>query len=949
MLLVVGARATMRYWLKVRIPFSGVISASLGRGMQTSLRMLDWGSLRTRITVGVLVATLSVLWITVLSLSHTLREDMETTISAQQFSTVSLIANELDRSIRERLSVVESISGKLSAETMRNPDTVQAYLEQRDVPASTFNWGVLVVDAHGVAIASTPRERGRRGIDFSNYPVIAEVLADGRTRITDPLLSQHSKQPVVAMQVAIKDADGKVLGVVIGVINLAEPNFLDEISTSKYGRTGDFFVTAPRSRSYVASSDKRRLQKAGPPPGLNPVYDRYINGYEGSGVALSSRGVVELSSSKQIPSTGWLMQSVLPTDEAFAPIRSMQRDLLLISALLSILATLLTGWWLRRQLAPLAEASALLGQMQEGRTPRQALPIRKMDEIGKLTAAFNGLQEAMAAEEAKAAEHAANTRLRRIVSAVPGVVFQYRLHADGEGSFPFISDAVTDIYGVAPEDLEQSSQAIRRMLHPEDSTAFHSSLYTSARDLSHWRTEYRIVAADGRIKWLLVDAVPEAGSEGSVVWYGFIADITQTKAMEAELRQALEDHKRKDEEIERYRNHLEQLVSERTADLEQARAEAVRLARIKSDFLANMSHEIRTPLNGVLGMAHIGMRSTDENSRANEAFRKIVSSGTLLLGIINDILDLSKMEAGMLKIETTEIELAPMLAETLEMMRERASSKGIVLALKTADLPPRLLGDPLRLRQILLNLLSNAIKFTEAGQVDLEVGRDGEQLLIRVTDTGIGITDSQIGKIFSPFEQGDNSTTRKFGGTGLGLAITERIVKLMGGTIQVDSVPGQGSVFTVRLPYQPGRPAPAPEVQPVALPAGSLPLAGLKILVAEDNEINQEIMQANLSDDGASVTLVDNGQLAVDAVRNNPPGSFDVVLMDVQMPVLSGLDAARQIKQLAPDLPVIGQTAHALAQDRADCLAAGMVGYIAKPINPQLLNALILKHTPAAH
>ena len=171
----------------------------------------------------------------------------------------------------------------------------------------------------------------------------------------------------------------------------------------------------------------------------------------------------------------------------------------------------------------------------------------------------------------------------------------------------------------------------------------------------------------------------------------------------------------------------------------------------------------------------------------------------------------------------------------------------------------------------------------------------------------------------------------------------------MGGSIQVDSVPGQGSVFTVRLPYQPGRPAPAPEVHPIALPAGSLPLAGLKILVAEDNEINQEIMQANLSDDGASVTLVDNGQLAVDAVRNNPPGSFDVVLMDVQMPVLSGLDAARQIKQLAPDLPVIGQTAHALAQDRADCLAAGMVGYIAKPINPQLLNALILKHTPAAH
>jgi len=917
--------------------------------MKTSLRMLDWRSLRTRITVGVLVATLSVLWITVLSLSHTLREDMETTISAQQFSTVSLIANELDRSIRERLSVVESISRKLTAEMMRNPDAVQAYLEQRDVPASTFNWGILVVDTHGVAIASTPLERNRRGVDFSNYPVIGEVLADGKTRITDPLLSQHSQQPVVAIEVAVTGADGQILGLVIGVTNLAEPNFLDEISTSKYGRTGDFFVTAPLSRSYVASSDKRRLLKRGPPPGLNPVYDRYINGYEGSGVALSSRGVVELSSSKQIPSTGWLMQSVLPTDEAFASIRSMQQDLILISALLSVLATLLTGWWLRRQLSPLAEASELLGRMQAGTIPRQALPIRKMDEIGKLTAAFNSLQEAMAAEEAKAAEHAANTRLRRIVAAVPGVVFQYRLHADGEGSFPFISDAVTDIYGVAPESLEQSSQAIRRMLHPEDSTAFHNSLYTSARDLSHWRTEYRIIAADGAIKWLLVDAVPEAAGDDSVIWYGFIADITQTKAMEAELRQALEEHKRKDKEIERYRDHLEQLVGERTADLEQARAEAVRLARIKSDFLANMSHEIRTPLNGVLGMAHIGMRTTEENSRANQAFRKIVSSGTLLLGIINDILDLSKMEAGMLKIESTEFDLAPILAETLELMRERASSKGVVLELRTTNLPASLQGDPLRLRQILLNLLSNAVKFTEAGKVDLDVRRDGEDLLIRVADTGIGITDSQIGKIFSPFEQGDNSTTRKFGGTGLGLAITERIVKLMGGTIQVDSQPGQGSVFTVRLPYRPGHRI-MPEAVPYeASPTGMQPLAGLKILVAEDNEINQEIMQANLTEDGATVTMVGNGQLAVDAVRNNPPDSFDIVLMDVQMPVLSGLDAARQIKEHAPALPVIGQTAHALAQDRADCLAAGMVDYIAKPINPALLNALILKHTNNPH
>ena len=919
--------------------------------MKTSFRMFEWRSLRTRITAGVLLLSLSMLWGTVLSLSHTLRADMEAAISAQQFSTVSLIAGELDRSIRERLSVVESISGKLSAEMMRNPERVQAYLEQRDIPESTLNWGILVVDSKGMAIASTPERLQRRGVDFSNYPVVKQVLSEGKTHITDPLLSQHSKQPVVAIQVPIIAADRQVLGGVIGVINLAESNFLDEISTSKYGRTGSFFVTAPASRTYVASSDKRRLMKVGPPPGLNPVYDRYINGYEGSGVALSSRGVVELSSSKRIPTTGWLMQSVLPTDEAFEPIRLMQQHLLIISAVLSVLATLLAWWWLRRQLSPLTEASGLLNQMSAGTLPRQALPVRKMDEIGTLTAAFNQLQEVIVSDEAKAAEHAANTRLRRIVSALPGVVFQYRLLPDGHGHFPFVSDAVTDIYGVTPEELERSGDPIRKLIHPDDAKAFFTSLYASAESRSPWRIEYRIITAAGQLKWLLVDAIPEAESTDTVIWFGFIADITRTKAMEAELRLALEEHQRKDIEIERYRDHLEQLVSERTADLEQARAEAVRLARIKSDFLANMSHEIRTPLNGVLGMAHIGVRSTEENTRANEAFRKIVSSGTLLLGIINDILDLSKMEAGMLKIETTEIELAPILAETIELMQERAGIKGIALGLKTRNLPASLRSDPLRLRQILLNLLSNAIKFTEAGKVDLEVGLDEGELLIQVTDTGIGITDSQISKIFHPFEQGDNSTTRKFGGTGLGLAITERIVRLMGGQISVHSVPDQGSVFSVRLPYHPGQTPDLPvaavsSVQP-ADPAR--PLAGLNILVAEDNEINQEIMRDNLSEDGANVTLVDNGQLAVDAIRNKPPGSFDCILMDVQMPVLSGLDAARQIKAIAPQLPIIGQTAHALTQDREDCLAAGMDDYIAKPIDPQKLNALILKHLPGKH
>ncbi|MDP3637516.1 MAG: ATP-binding protein [Azonexus sp.] len=915
--------------------------------MKVSFSIFNWRSLRTRITVGMLIVCLSVLWVTVLALSHSLRQDMEATISAQQFSTISLIASDIDRAVRERQHILQSIASKLSSKIKPadSSNAAQDYLEWRDVPDSFFNWGVMVIDLKGMAIASTPESLQRRGVDFSKYLGVDKVLASGQPFVADPIFSEHSQQPVLAMLAPILGPNGKVLGAVIGVTNLHKTNFFDAINAAKYGLTGDFVITAPATRAYVASSDPRRIMKNGPPVGVNAVYDRYIDGYEGSGVARSSRGVVELSSSKRIAATGWLMQSILPADEAFASIRRMQQHLLIISLCLTLLATAATWWWLRRQLQPLAEASELLDAMRDGKIDRQALPVRKMDEIGQLTAAFNGLQEAMLAEEAKAAEHTANQRLRRIVSYIPGVVFQYRRYPDGSGNFPFISDGVGEMYGVTPDEMAQSSASIRKMVHPDDLEKFFRALDESAKNLTPWRIEYRINHPDGQLKWLLVNAIPEQGVDNDIIWYGFIADITETRAMEIELRLAIAEHTRKDAEIVRYRDHLEQLVSERTAALEIARADAERLAKTKSEFLANMSHEIRTPLNGVLGMAYIGLRATTDGSKAHEAFSKINNSGKLLLGLINDILDFSKMEAGMLKLESTSVDLRLILNESLELMHERATAKGLDLQLKPApDMPKFCLSDPLRLRQILLNLLSNAIKFTDTGSVTLEAGLTENQLLIRVSDSGIGMTEAQISKIFAPFEQGDNSTTRKFGGTGLGLSITERIVRLMGGRIEVSSQPGVGSIFAIRLPYLPHLPL----IQPVSIApplSRRQPLAGLKILVVEDNEINQEIMQENLSEDGARVTVVDDGQQAVDCIRQSTPGSFDIVLMDIQMPVMNGHDAARAILRIAPDLPIIGQTAHALSQDRDACLAAGMVDHIAKPIDPEKLIAMILKHT----
>ena len=914
--------------------------------------LINLRSLQVRITLGVLLVSLIVLWSAVLILDRTLRQDMENSILAQQFSTVSLIATEVDRSIRERQQIVEAIADDYQSAVLGDPFSAQAMLDQYPLPPAIFNWGVIILDQQGIAVASVPHDIQRTGVNFIDYPGIRDILAGGKSLITDPLFSEHSQQPVIALESPIRDQDQRVIGVAVGVVNLQLPNFLDQIGNSKYGSTGDFLITAPKTRSYVAASDKSRLLKPGPARGVNPIYDRYIDGYEGSGLARSSRGVLELSSSKQIPATGWLMQSVLPADEAFAAINAIEQHVFIVSSALTVLLGLLCWWWLRRQLRPLAETSQLLTKISNGELPRQALPVHKNDEIGQLTSAFNQLQDFIIAQESKAAEHAANTRLRQIVSEVPGVVFEYRLHADGHGSFLFASDAIKTLFGVSPDDVADTTEPIRKMVYPPDNPAFVDSLQTSARNLTPWRHEYRICMPDGQIKWLLIRAVPEPTEDHSITFCGFVADITEIKAMEAELRNALAEHARKDAEIERYRDHLEQLVGERTADLEQARAEAMHLAMAKSEFLAKMSHEIRTPLHGVLGMTHIGLRASEDGSKAHDAFVKIQHSGKLLLGIINDILDFSKMEAGMLKIDCLPVDLGTVLDETMELLQERATSKGLALHLvRAANFPSHCRSDALRLRQILLNLLSNAVKFTSTGTVSLEAELDGDALKFMVRDTGIGISADQLSNIFNPFEQGDNSTTRRFGGSGLGLAITDHLVQLMEGRIEVDSTRDVGSCFTVHLPYKPLERRKSPRQETIiAIPPDSNVLAGMRILVVEDIDINRHIMGELLGEVGADVTFAEDGQQAVNTVREQGWQAFDAVLMDVQMPVMNGIDATLEIHRFAPDLPIIGQTAHALVEERTACFVAGMVDHISKPIDPDTLFAIILKHArrPAA-
>jgi PAS domain S-box-containing protein len=376
---------------------------------------------------------------------------------------------------------------------------------------------------------------------------------------------------------------------------------------------------------------------------------------------------------------------------------------------------------------------------------------------------------------------------------------------------------------------------------------------------------------------------------------------------------------------------------------EKALVAAENLARARSEFLANMSHEIRTPMNGVLGFAQIGKRNHKDPDKARNAFEKILTSGNQLLGVVNEILDFSKIEAGQMHVEARELPLGEVLDHALELVAERAHAKGLDLRLeKGADLPSTCVSDPLRVGQILLNLLTNAVKFTETGSVTLSASLQDGQLVFRVTDTGIGMSEEQLGYVFNPFQQADGSTTRKFGGTGLGLAICKRLLELMQGDIRVDSIPGAGSRFEVRLPYvEPPPHADIAAANTVIL--ADKPLKGISILLAEDDPINQMVLEVNLREDGAHLVKVGDGATAVERVIADGPQAYDIVLMDLQMPVMDGYEATRRILELAPALPIIGQTAHAFDEDREKCLAAGMAAHIAKPIDPLALVKLVLQ------
>jgi len=401
-------------------------------------------------------------------------------------------------------------------------------------------------------------------------------------------------------------------------------------------------------------------------------------------------------------------------------------------------------------------------------------------------------------------------------------------------------------------------------------------------------------------------------------------------------------------QLEDHSHILEEKVEKRTRQLAEARDRALAAAQAKSDFLANMSHEIRTPMNAVIGMAYLALDvSRDEKQR--DYLNKILTASETLLVIINDILDFSKVEAGKLSLEAADFNLAETVNNVASVNAIAANAKGLNLLFDYPPDLPLLRGDSMRLGQVLLNLVNNAVKFTEQGQVKLVVEviekTDSDiELGFSVTDTGIGMTEEQQANLFQAFSQADMSITRNYGGTGLGLAICKQLVELMDGQIGVDSIHGEGSCFQFRIRFALGcADGMAATQMNKQLPSDvTQSLHGVRLLLVEDNEINQQVAEGLLARAGISLQIVHNGKQAVEAVRAD---AFDGVLMDMQMPVMDGLEATRLIRadESFRDLPIIAMTANAMPGDRERCLQAGMNDHIAKPVDPDDLYAALIR------
>ena len=839
--------------------------------------------------------------------------DMKEVIGSQQFALLSGAAAHIDEHLAGKKALLAALAESLPAATLRDPEALRGYLKTRPTARGQFSF-LEVYTADGLLTAALEEAMPPQPYRAAGQEWFDLTLARRRGVVSAPFASKLAGAPTVLITAPVLDADGRVALVLAGGINLAHYAPFEALSALKPGGTGFTFIMTAEGVLLSHPDKARLLHSINERPGQNLATEMALKGFQGWIEAENKDKVKGIYSYHRLQHARWIVAARFPSDEALAPLREMRYEAAAAATVFAGLAGLLSWLGIARLLQPLQRLRRNIVEIKNSRAGIEVLQLDRKDEIGELSGAFYRLTAEREAAQLRTYE--SEKRARIMADNLPLLV----AYLDRDKRYLFTNEHYRTQWGLDPQAM------LGRTVAEVFGAAADSWQGDLDRALLGERQHYeRAFEHAGQVQHFMVDLVPDLAAGGQVMGtYLMAMDITDRK--NAELIQAAGEQR------------------------------AAAASRAKSEFVANMSHEIRTPMNAVLGVAYL-LGNTQLSGQQQQYVDMIRSSGNVLLGILNDVLDFSKIEAGRMDLAPSTFQLGEVLEAVNTVMASNAAASGIGLAVVAdATVPAALVGDAMRLQQILINLVGNAIKFTEHGQVSLRVERsansmagyagDAVGLRFVVRDTGIGMDLEQQSRLFEAFNQADASTTRRFGGTGLGLAICRRLAELMGGGIAVSSTPGQGSEFVVTLPFL----LPQAEVHAPAAPVdepAAQRLKGLRLLLVEDHPLNQVVARGMLEYAGASVDVAENGQLAVDRLREHA-ADYDIVLMDVQMPVMDGFAATGVIRrELKLDLPILAMTAGVMQSEQERCIAAGMNDFIAKPVDVEQMLDIISRHIPA--